>query len=165
MFSFQNAYLLLNTHFDIREANKLQFYYGSQMPLRILDECEFWKEQEAEHTVVMRELMDNLEKSYVEALNKWEDVLTTTHQHVVRFVESVNRSTHKLSPELEKQVLELASFCLQESVAFIQFCRHMKQNSQAIQGNMTAQVVMDHIIRESEYFIGIAQTILYEKGN
>src|SRR5699024_12297201 len=153
MFSFQNAYLLLNTHFDIREANKLQFYYGSQMPLRILDECEFWKEQEAERTVVMREIKDNLEKRYVEALNKWEDVLTTTHQHVVRFVESVNRSPHKLSPELENQVLELSSFCLQESVAFIQFCRHIKQNSHAIHGNMTALVVIEHIICDLESFI------------
>src|SRR5699024_11984163 len=102
---------------------------------------------------------------YVDALNKCEDVLITTHKQFVRFVDSVKRSPYKLSPELEKQVLELALFCLHESVAFIQFCRHMKQNSQAIQGNMTAQVVMDHIIRESEYFIGIAQTILYEKGN
>lgn len=33
----------------------MQFYYGQQMPLRILDEAEFWKNQEEEHTVVIRE--------------------------------------------------------------------------------------------------------------
>ena len=28
----------------------MQFYYGHQMPLRVLDEAEFWKHQEEEHT-------------------------------------------------------------------------------------------------------------------
>lgn len=142
----------------------MQFYYGSQMPLRVLDEAEFWKEQEAEHTVVMRELMHNLEQEYVDALKRWEEVLETTHQQVRRYVESVIRSDNQLSPQLYQQVLELVTFCLQESVAFTQFCRQVKNESKAAQGNPTAKVVIDHIIDESEYFIGIAQTILYEKN-
>ncbi|OZU88393.1 hypothetical protein CIL03_12150 [Virgibacillus indicus] len=142
----------------------MQFYYGSQMPLRVLDEAEFWKEQEAEHTVVMRELMSNLEQEYVDALKQWEEVLNTTHQHVRRYVESVTRSNNQLSPQLYQQVLELVSFCLQESVAFTQFCRKVKTESKAAAGNQTAKVVIDHIIDESEYFIGIAQTILYEQN-
>lgn len=40
----------------------MQFYYGQHMPLRILDEAEFWKHQEEEHTVVIRELVTGLEK-------------------------------------------------------------------------------------------------------
>ena len=142
----------------------MQFYYGSQMPLRVLDEAEFWKEQEAEHTVVMRELMADLEQEYVDALKQWEEVLDTTHQHVKRYVESVVRSKNQLSPRLYQQVLELVSFCLQESVAFTQFCRGVKNRSKAAAGNPTAKVVIDHIIDESEYFIGIAQTILYEQN-
>lgn len=39
---------------------KMQFYYGNQMPLRVLDECEFWKHQEEEHTVVIRELVKKI---------------------------------------------------------------------------------------------------------
>ena len=50
----------------------MQFYYGEQMPLRVLDEAEFWKRQESEHTVVIREAFDDLEASCVEALKKWE---------------------------------------------------------------------------------------------
>lgn len=141
----------------------MQFYYGSQMPLRVLDEAEFWKMQESEHTVVMRELMPNLEKEYVDALKHWEEVLNTTHQHVKRFIESVIRSNNKVAPALYQQVLDLVSFCLQESVAFIQFCRQVKTDSEAAANNQTAKVVINHIIDESEYFIGIAQTILYEK--
>ncbi|PAV31319.1 hypothetical protein CIL05_01310 [Virgibacillus profundi] len=143
----------------------MQFYYGSQMPLRVLDEAEFWKEQEAEHTVVMRELMKDLEKEYVDALKHWEEVLNTTHQHVKRYVESVVRSNNQLSPQLYQQVLELVTFCLQESVAFTKFCRQVKTESKAAANNATARVVIDHIIDESEYFIGIAQTILYEQHN
>ncbi|WP_174614897.1 DUF2935 domain-containing protein [Virgibacillus ihumii] len=141
----------------------MQYYYGSQMPLRVLDEAEFWKMQESEHTVVMRELMPNLEQEYVDALKHWEEVLNTTHQHVKRFIESVVRSKNKVAPALYQQVLDLVSFCLQESVAFIQFCRQVKTESEAAANNQTAKVVINHIIDESEYFIGIAQTILYEK--
>lgn len=46
----------------------MQYYYGNQMPLRVLDEAEFWKHQEEEHTIVIRELVRNLEQKYVEAL-------------------------------------------------------------------------------------------------
>src|SRR5690625_5805907 len=99
----------------------MQFYYGSQMPLRVLDEAEFWKEQEAEHTVVMRELLPDLEQQYVDALNRWEEVLETTHQHVRRFIECVNRSNNQISLQLYQQVIELVTFCLQESVVLIQF--------------------------------------------
>ncbi len=141
----------------------MQFYYGSQMPLRVLDEAEFWKEQESEHTVVMRELVKNLESEYVDALKRWEEVLNTTHQHVKRFIESVVRSNYNISPALYKQVLDLVTFCLQESVAFIQFCKQVKNESAAVKDNPTAKVVIDHIVDESEYFIGIAQTILYEQ--
>jgi len=37
-------------------GNETQFYYGQQMPLRILDETEFWKHQEEEHNAIMKKL-------------------------------------------------------------------------------------------------------------
>lgn len=141
----------------------MQFYYGNQWPLRVLDEAEFWKEQEAEHTVVIRELLPDLEQDFVDGLKRWEDVLATTKQHLKRFIESVIRSKNQISPQLTQQVLEMASFCLQESVAFIQFCQKIKLESKQVVDNPMAKTVMDHIIDESEYFIGIAQTILYEQ--
>lgn len=139
----------------------MQFYYGSQMPLRVLDETEFWKENEAEHTVVMRELVTDLEDTYVDDLKRWEAELNASHQHVKRFIESVIRSHNHISPTLHQQVLDLVSFSLQESEAFIKLCRQIKNDSSAV--NQTAKVVIDHIIEESEYFIGVAQTVLYEQ--
>jgi hypothetical protein len=141
----------------------MQFYYGNQMPLRILDEAEFWKHQEEEHTVVIRELVTNLEDEYVAALKQWEQVLNETHNRVVRFIESVTRSSNYISPDLQQQIMQLVSYCLQQSLQFIQLCQKIKMESAAVSANPTAKVVLNHIIRESEYFVGIAQTLLNNK--
>jgi hypothetical protein len=141
----------------------MQFYYGEQMPLRILDEAEFWKHQEEEHTVVIRELVAGLEEPFVEALKKWEEVVSATHQQVVRYIESVIRSSYYIPAQLYQQVLQLISYCLQQSLDFIKLCQQIKTESAAVSKNSTAKVVLNHIIRESEYFVGIAQALLYRK--
>ncbi|GED57114.1 DUF2935 domain-containing protein [Brevibacillus formosus] len=138
----------------------MQFYYGQQMPLRILDEAEFWKMQESEHTVVIRQVLTNLENQYVEALKQWEQALTGTHQEVVSYVESVIRSQY-VPAQLHQQVIQLVTYCLDESMKFIELCRQIKINSSAAKNNPIAKTILDHIIRESEYFIGIARVILY----
>ncbi|MBO8157077.1 MAG: DUF2935 domain-containing protein [Bacillaceae bacterium] len=138
----------------------MQFYYGHQMPLRILDEAEFWKHQEEEHTVVIRELVSGLEGEYVDALKEWEQALSKTHQQVVRYIESIVRSPYYIPDQLYNSVLKLVDFCLHQSLAFIKLCQQIKNNSEAVSNNPTAKVVLDHIIRESEYFVGIAQVLL-----
>ncbi|CAH8768622.1 DUF2935 domain-containing protein [Paenibacillus dendritiformis] len=138
----------------------MQFYYGQQMPLRVLDEAEFWKMQESEHTVVIREALTNLENHYVEALKQWEQALTRTHQKVVSYVESVIRSQY-VPAQLHQQVIQLVTYCLDESMKFIELCRQIKTHSSAAKNKPIAQTILDHIIRESEYFIGIARVILY----
>ncbi|MGX1902377.1 DUF2935 domain-containing protein [Thermolongibacillus altinsuensis] len=143
----------------------MRFYYGQQMPLRILDEAEFWKHQEEEHTVVIREFVTGLEAPYVEALKKWEEVLSATHQQVVRYIESVIRAAYYIPEQLYQQVLQLVSYCLQQSLDFIKLCQQIKTESAAVSKNPTAKVVLNHIIRESEYFVGIAQVLLYENRN
>lgn len=132
----------------------MQFYYGQQMPLRILDEAEFWKQQEEEHTVVIREALKNLEEVYVQALKEWEQALSKTHQTVVSYVESVIRSGYVYA-RLYRQVMHLIAFCLEESEQFIELCCQIKENSQAAKESLIAKTVLDHIIQESEYFIGL----------
>lgn len=132
------------------------------MPLRILDEAEFWKQQEEEHTVVIRELVSSLEEKYVKALLQWEKALSETHQLIVRNIESVIRSGQYIPNQLYQYVLQLVVFCLKQSIHFIELCRQIKSNSKVVSKNPTAKVVIDHIIRESEYFVGIAQALLYK---
>ncbi|SHN23646.1 DUF2935 domain-containing protein [Gracilibacillus kekensis] len=141
----------------------MQYYYGNQMPLRVLDEAEFWKHQEEEHTVVIRELVDNLEQKYVKELKEWEKEFANAHHRVIRYIETVNRSNGQVSPALYKDIIQLITFCLQQSQQFINFCSTMMEESEPISTNPTAKVVLNHIIVESEYFIGVAQTILYQQ--
>lgn len=133
------------------------------MPLRVLDEAEFWKHQEEEHTVVIRELVTDLEEKYVDLLKEWEQALSDTHQQVERYIQTVIRSGNVVTPPLYEDVLEMVSFCLEQSQQFINLCREIKTQSEVIKNNQTAKVVLDHIIVESEYFMGVAQTILYQK--
>ena len=158
-----SSYTLDDSNFIIGGGKEMQFYYGNQMPLRVLDEAEFWKHQEEEHTVVIRELVTNLEQKYVDALKEWEKSFKHTHQQVVRYIETVNRTQGQVSQALYQDILQLTSFCLKQSEQFIQFCRTMTEESKPISSNPTAKVVMNHIIVESEYFIGVAQTILYQR--
>ena len=143
----------------------MQFYFGDQMPLRILDEAEFWKKLEEEHTVVIRELLEDLEEEYVVALAQWEEAISKTHQQIIRYIQSVKRSAYYVPDNLQHDVLQLVQYCLQESLGFIRLCQQIKTESEVVRKNPMAKVVLDHIIRESEYFIGIAQVLLYRKDH
>src|SRR5690606_35229877 len=127
----------------------------------ILDEGEFWKHQEAEHTDVIRALVPNLEKPFVDALMSWEQALSRTQATFVRYIETVVRAGQHLNPQFYDQVLQLVQFALQESQQFILLLNQLGTESEALKSNPTAITVLNHIRRESEYFIGIAQTLLY----
>lgn len=141
----------------------MQFYYGGQMPLRILDEAALWKKQEMEHAIVLSEFVVELEQEYVDRLNRWSETLDSTHSHVHRFIESVTRSDNQLFPQLYDQILDLVSFCLQESIAFKQFCQKIINTSVIIQNNHTAKIFIQHVVGVSDYFISTAQTILQDR--
>lgn len=140
----------------------MQFYYGDKMPLRILDEGDFWKHQESEHTDVIRALVPNLEAPFVTALQAWGQALAQTQGMFVRFIEAVVRSGERVSPEIYEQVIKLVQFALNQSERFIAFLNQLAAESNALKSNPTAVVTLNHIRRESEYFIGIAQALLQQ---
>ena len=138
----------------------MQFYYDEKMPLRILDEGEFWKQQESEHTVVIRELVKDLESEYVEALKSWEQAFAQTEAVFGRYIETVVRSGRKIRSRVLKQIKELVTFSVHQSQQFILLLNHLGAESTALRDNPTAIVVLNHIRRESEYFIGISEALL-----
>jgi len=141
----------------------MHFYYGELMPLRLLDEAAFWKHQEQEHTVVIRELVPNLEKKFQEELKDWELSFIKTHGQVIQLLKTVVRSGDPVPPAVVDQVMHLINFSMEQSKRFIQQLFEILNLSQAIKEVPPAITVIKHIIRESEYFIGIAQTICYQK--
>lgn len=62
------------------------------MPLCVLDEAEFWKHQEEERTVVIRELVRDLEQEYGGDLKGLGNEFSKAHQHVIEYIETVNCS-------------------------------------------------------------------------
>lgn len=142
---------------------QMQFYYGDKTFLRVLDEAEFWKLQETEHTVVIRTIAPDLEDEYVEQLQNWEQVLSQTQTTAVRYVEAVIRSGSHISPQLQRQIMQFINFCIRQSQDFVMFLNLISSESTAIRDNPIATTVVNHIRRESEYFIGIA-TIAMQTG-
>lgn len=141
----------------------MQFYYQDHMPLRILDEGEFWKHQEAEHTQVIRALTSNLEPQYVEALASWEQAFSRTQAMFVKYIEMLVRSGNQASPEMNKQIMQLVWFALEQSQKFVELLNQLGTESAALKSNPTAITVLNHIRRESEYFMGIATAYLNQQ--
>ena len=136
----------------------MNFYYGDKNLLRILDEAAFWKNQEAEHTVVIRQIIPNLDFKYVAELQRFQNAFTQTKNLIVRYSETVIRS-EMVNEKIKNEIISLVEFCINQSKEFIRLLNNIEQ-SDAVVNNLVAQIVIDHIRRESEYFIGIAQSFL-----
>lgn len=138
----------------------MQFYYGEKLPLRLLDETNFWKHQEKEHTVVIREVVPALENDYVVALKKWEEAFAQTEAVTVRMIENVIRAKDMVNPKTYDEIIELVKFANDQSKQFILLLNDILKNSNAVVNNTVAITVIEHIRRESEYYIGITNAIL-----
>lgn len=133
----------------------MQYRYGVQTPLRVLDEIELWKHQEGEHTVVIRQIVPDLEEELVEELQNWEQVFAQTEAIAVRYIEAVNRSMGIINPILMQNIRQFAMFAVNQSCSFVAFLNRLTAQSEAVRNNDIAIIVINHIRRESEYFIGI----------
>lgn len=138
----------------------MQYYYGDKTPLRVLDEIEFWKQQESEHTVVIRQIVNNLEREFVQQLREWELAFAQAQGNAVRYIEAVIRSKGAISPALCERIKQFAVFARNQSLGFVAFLDRLVAESQAVRNNEIAVVVINHIRRESEYLIGIITAAL-----
>ncbi len=138
----------------------MQYFYGDKTPLRILDEIEFWKHQESEHTVVIRQVVANLESNFVEQLKDWELALAQAEGVAVRYTEAVIRSKGIFSPVLLENIKQFTMYAINQSLNFVTFLNQLTAESEAVRNNEIAVVVINHIRRESEYLIGIITATL-----
>jgi hypothetical protein len=138
----------------------MQFYYGEKNILRALDEAEFWKLQETEHAGLIPQVTPNLEPEYAKALEQYGTELAIMHSEVVKDIASFTRSEGKITPEMKMQMLDLVKQCIDQSSSFVGLMVEMLRSSRAVQASQTSQTVINHMIRESQYFIGIDQLIL-----
>ena len=138
----------------------MQYYYGEQNILRALDEAEFWKHQEAEHAGLIPVVTPNLEPQYVQGLAQFGDEISQLNAEAVRYITSITRSKGVVNRDLKVQMLNFIGRCIEQSKHFVELMQEMLQQSRAVQANDASQTVIKHMIRESNYFIGIEQLIM-----
>lgn len=112
--------------------NTVQYYYGEQNIYRALDEAEFWKNQEAEHTTVIILTTPGLEQEYVDKLHQFELEFRRLHSELVLLIESVTRSKFALTRDLKAGMISLIKECIQSSQMFVIFLQELLQNSSAV---------------------------------
>jgi len=138
----------------------MQFYYGERTLARALDEADFWKRQEAEHTVVLRQIVPNLEPRFVIQLQQYELSFNQAKGLVTKFIETSVRTRGNISRSMQQQILEFLQKALEQSRQFIQLLDQILAESNPVRVSTVAPIVINHIRRESEYFIGIVQAVL-----
>ena len=138
----------------------MQYYYGEKNLHRALDEAEFWKHQEREHTGLIPAVTPGLEPQYSQKLEQLGIELGAMNAQAVKYIASITRSKGMISREMKIQMLDFVRQCINQSQSFIALMTEMLENSQAVKSNQVSQTVIHHMIRESSYFIGIDQLIL-----
>lgn len=134
--------------------------YGALMPLRLLEEIRFWKLQEKEHTVVIRELSPQLEPEYVQLLKEWEPVFARAEADADVWIDAVMRSPAGVTPYIQMQIEGLMNASVEQSGTFISQLQFLLSRSAAVASNPTVGTVVRHIIRESEYFLDVLQRFM-----
>ena len=149
---------------DRRDSQTVEYYQGEHMPIPILDETEFWKVQEAEHVTVILDIVDDLEPEFVAALLEMEKRLWATRAETVRYIEALARLHGKPSYELLDEIMYLIHEAKLESKEFIALFDRIIDESAAVAANDVAQTVINHIRRESEYYVGIVDAFQDMQG-
>lgn len=135
----------------------MQYYYGDGNLLRALDEAEFWKHQEIEHTQVVKMTTPGLEANFVKLLDEYKEAASKAHGYLVKYVESAVRSGGNLTNEIKAEAEKLIVNCVRQSEKFVAILTEILNKSTAAKGSAASQTVINHIIREAQYFIGIDQ--------
>lgn len=143
----------------------MRFFYGDKNILRALDEAEFWKRQESEHTDVIQEVTPDLEEEYVSRLEEYKEIFDSTHARIVQLTETAVNCQNMLSPETYQEIINIINLAVAQSKVFVNFLGMLLRESDAVKNNPAAMVVINHIRRESEYFIGIVTAFMDNSCN
>ncbi|GGD87636.1 Fe-Mn family superoxide dismutase [Paenibacillus nasutitermitis] len=136
------------------------FVYRNYMPLRVLEEIQFWKTQEKEHTVVIREITPLLEPAYVQLLQAWEPVFARTETMAEKLLLKALEDPEAIPPDLVKATEELLKVSAVQSRKFVSQLTALLERSPAVAASPFVRTVIRHIIRESDYFLCVLESLL-----
>ncbi|WP_145336139.1 Fe-Mn family superoxide dismutase [Paenibacillus xylanexedens] len=133
--------------------------YGHLLPLRTLEEIRFWKEQEKEHTLIIRTLVPDLEPSYVKLLEEWEAAFANSERVANQLIKQLLPATQPPAPYIMRSIDQLVQTAKHQSKEFIKQLYIMLEQSAAVRAVPLARTFILHVIRESEYFLGVLETL------
>lgn len=138
----------------------MKLCYGDQNILRILEEADFWKRQEGEHVDVILEVLPDLEEDFVKQLIKSKEVFNSTEATIVKYTENVIRSKDYINPIIHQDIYQLIDITVCQSQMFVKLIGDIIKESAAVKNQPLPVTVLNHIRRESKYYIGIALDFL-----
>ena len=143
----------------------MRFFYGEKNILRALEEAQFWKHQESEHVDLIMEVVPDLEDEYVDKLEEYKEIFNSTEARIVQYMEAAVNCQYNLSPEMYQDIVNIINLAIRQSQVFVDFLGMLLRDSNAVKNNPAAVTVVNHIRRESEYFIGIVTAFLSDSCN
>lgn len=135
------------------------YVYGPMLPVRILEEIVFWKTQEKEHTEVIKAIVPKLEDPYVKLLDEWAVVFGATEQAAQQLLNAALSASPPPQAELTAETEKLLHISCNQSQEFVRQLFAIMESSAAVKAVPLATTVILHIIRESEYFLAVLQTL------
>lgn len=135
------------------------YVYGPMLPVRILEEIVFWKTQEKEHTEVIKAIIPKLEEPYVKLLDEWAMVFGATEQAAQQLLNSALSTSKPDQANLTAETEKLLQISCTQSQEFVRQLFAIMESSAAVKAVPLATTVLLHIIRESEYFLAVLQTL------
>ncbi|KAA2301107.1 DUF2935 domain-containing protein, partial [Clostridioides difficile] len=116
--------------------------YGHLLPLRTLEEIRFWKEQEKEHTLVIRALVPDLEPPYVKLLEEWEVTFANSERVANQLLKQLLPATHPPAPYMVRCIDQLVLAARQQSREFIKQLYVLLEQSVAVQAVPLTKVLI-----------------------
>lgn len=133
--------------------------YKSLMPLRMIEEVRFWKMREKENIALLSRLCTGIEPHYAQLLNAWEDVLNKTGDATNRWITASLRDSSTATNELK-----MIEHAVKQSEDLTQHLQKLTVQSRTIANSPLITLVVQHMIHESDYFLGVFHTVLTEQS-
>ena len=110
----------------------MRFFYGDKNILRALEEAQFWKHQESEHTDVIMEVAPDLEDEYVTRLEEYKEIFNATEARIVQYMETAVNCHNIMSPEMNQDIVNIINLAIRQSQVFVDFLGVLLRDSEAV---------------------------------
>lgn len=139
--------------------------YKSNMPFRLLEEIRLWKMQEKDHANIVLKSSPELPPAFTSLMKEWENVFTKTQDAAHQWIETLlSQEEHAESTQMN-QIHHLAHTSANQTEEWIQQLYRMLNQIQLFTEQTARRVLVMHIIRVSEYYLGVMKTWLQANNN